>query len=221
MYDGNAKQTQIVIKKQCTRCQKKFTVNHITGDYIYFSICQHHSGKFQRESDTWECCHANGRYAVSCEQSEFHIWSGVNDGFNGPFLDFVETRKQSQPNHCQPKAYSIDCEMVYTKHGPELAQITLLELDGNVKYESLVKPESQVLDYATRFSGITKEDLDSVTTKLKDVQESLLNVISADTILIGHGLENDFRALKLMHYSVIDEQYFSIKKNRGPNLRPF
>merc|ERR1712113_981941 len=39
---------------------------------------------------------------------------------------------------------------------------------------------------------------------LKDVQNDLLGFINANTILIGHGLENDLRALKLVHMTVID-----------------
>ncbi len=35
------------------------------------------------------------------------------------------------------------------------------------------------------------------SSSLRDVQAALLSFINADTILIGHGLENDLTALKV------------------------
>lgn len=48
-----------------------------------------------------------------------------------------------------------------------------------------------------RFSGISEEDVKANHMSLVDVQKTLLSFISADTILIGHGLETDFCALKV------------------------
>lgn len=48
-----------------------------------------------------------------------------------------------------------------------------------------------------RYSGITKETLESVSTRLSDVQQYLTSIISQNTILIGHSLENDLNALKV------------------------
>lgn len=48
-----------------------------------------------------------------------------------------------------------------------------------------------------RLSGITEESLRNITTSIRDVQAIMLNLFSADTILIGHSLENDLIALKV------------------------
>lgn len=48
-----------------------------------------------------------------------------------------------------------------------------------------------------RFSGVTEEDLENTSITLRDVQAVLLNMFSADTILIGHSLESDLFALKV------------------------
>lgn len=37
-----------------------------------------------------------------------------------------------------------------------------------------------------------------------DVQEKILEIIEAGTILVGHSLENDLRCLKIVHDRVID-----------------
>ncbi len=53
-----------------------------------------------------------------------------------------------------------------------------------------------------RFSGLTAKDLVNVTTTLSQVQDDLLHLFSSDTILVGHSLESDFKALKVTLYSL-------------------
>lgn len=48
-----------------------------------------------------------------------------------------------------------------------------------------------------RFSGITKEKMRNVTKTLEEVREELFKFIFKNTILIGHSLENDLKALKV------------------------
>ena len=48
-----------------------------------------------------------------------------------------------------------------------------------------------------RFRGLTAEHFVGVETTLEDVQQQLLHLFQSDTILLGHGLESDMRALKV------------------------
>ena len=57
-------------------------------------------------------------------------------------------------------------------------------------------------DYNTRFSGISS--LDDAYLDLKAVQEVLCKQIGARTIIIGHALENDLKALRLIHHRCVD-----------------
>lgn len=49
-----------------------------------------------------------------------------------------------------------------------------------------------------RFSGVTEESLSGVSTTIREVQAVLLSMIHKDTILVGHSLESDLKATKVM-----------------------
>jgi len=59
-------------------------------------------------------------------------------------------------------------------------------------------------DYITRFSGMTPENHTKAVLPLTSIRQSLNSLINADTILIGHGLENDLKALRMIHTQCVD-----------------
>lgn len=73
-----------------------------------------------------------------------------------------------------------------------------------VLLDELVLPENAITDYNTQYSGITAQALASITTKLTDIQRQVCNFVSAETLLVGHGLENDLKALKIIHANCLD-----------------
>ena len=100
------------------------------------------------------------------------------------------------------KVFALDCEMVNTTRGKEVARITLINFKGETCYETLVKPPTTILDYKTKYSGITEAMLEKVSTTLTDVQKNLLEQVSAKDIIIGHSIDNDLRCLHLEHRKV-------------------
>lgn len=106
--------------------------------------------------------------------------------------------------------------MVKTKNGIELARVTLIEYQQNdntsssndkdyrVLMDELVLPYPPILDYVTEYSGITAAMVKDVTTRLEQVQASLLTYVGPNDILVGHSLENDLIALRWIHPTVID-----------------
>ncbi|PSK42224.1 hypothetical protein B9Z65_4138 [Elsinoe australis] len=99
----------------------------------------------------------------------------------------------------------MDCEMVSTTVDRfALARISLIDWDGTVVFDSLVKPPDPVRDYLTPYSGITKEMLDGATLTLPNIQAKLASLVTPQTILLGHSLDSDFRALKISFPFVVD-----------------
>jgi len=102
---------------------------------------------------------------------------------------------------------SLDCEMAYTLNGMELVRLTVLDACNRLLLDCLVRTETEITDYNTRFSGITKDMFESNTMSIVSFDEAfelLKHYVSRTTIIIGHGLENDLTALRLIHHACID-----------------
>ncbi|XP_058978125.1 uncharacterized protein LOC101888243 isoform X2 [Musca domestica] len=201
------------VEKQCVRCSKMFEVNS-EGEYLTFEPCTYHWGKANNVYNgkcyvnIYSCCQGE-ESSEGCSQHPLHVWNGAVVGINGPYSDFVHTRPRSEKQkNRHPKIYAIDCEMSYTGLGLEVTKVTVVGYDGSLVYEHFVRPQAEIIDYNTRFSGITEKDLspdsnNSIKT-FAQVQQDLLKLFDADTILIGHGLDNDLRVLRLVHKTIVD-----------------
>ncbi|KAF7305777.1 Ribonuclease H [Mycena chlorophos] len=184
------------------------------------------------------------QYTLTVEQmveNEYPIPSYMADVFQKPDGSWIETPKETpvpllevKP---QRKVYCVDCEMCLTEDGKELTRVCLIDFyAGTVIYDQLVKPTKPVLDYLTKWSGITAAQLGPVTTTLSQVQAHILKLLSPPApnpfststsvpaphltpILIGHSLESDLKALKLCHPLCIDTALL-YHHPRGRPLKP-
>ncbi|XP_068915506.1 RNA exonuclease 5 isoform X2 [Tenebrio molitor] len=103
------------------------------------------------------------------------------------------------------KMFGIDCEMCKTTIGDlELTRVSVVDEDCNTFYDTLVKPDNRIVDYLTKFSGITYKMMRNVKKRLQDVQEDLRRILPNDAILVGQSIGNDLHALKMMHPYIID-----------------
>ncbi|SMR44917.1 unnamed protein product [Zymoseptoria tritici ST99CH_3D1] len=122
------------------------------------------------------------------------------------------------------KVLAMDCEMCITS--PEgqtpqvfsLTRVSIINWDGEVVLDELVKPADSITNYLTPYSGITASMLEGVATTLEDIQQKLLTILTPDTILIGHSLNSDFNALQITHPYVIDTTLI-FPHPRGPPLK--
>ncbi|XP_061456906.1 RNA exonuclease 1 homolog isoform X2 [Rhineura floridana] len=188
----------------CCRCGTEYMVTP-SGNCVRKEECIHHWGKLrkQRVPGGWEthynCC-SGAVGSPGCQVAKQHVHDGRKDSLEG----FVKTFEKMPNTDGNPGIYALDCEMCYTKLGLELTRVTVINSELKVIYDTFVKPDHKVVDYNTRFSGVTEADLETASITLRDVQAVLLSMFSTDTILIGHSLESDLFALKLMHRTVVD-----------------
>lgn len=115
-------------------------------------------------------------------------------------MRFRPTAEAYKPVNCQSKMFSVDCEMCVTREDPQaLCKIAVVDEGLGVVYESLVKPDCEVLDYLTRWSGVTKGMMEGVSVTLGDVQEVLRGLVGEypDCVLVGQSLGCDLRAVRV------------------------
>ncbi|XP_049979446.1 RNA exonuclease 1 homolog isoform X2 [Alexandromys fortis] len=188
----------------CCRCGTEYLVSS-SGRCVRSEECHYHWGRLRRNrvAGGWEtqymCCSA-AVGSVGCQVAKQHVQDGRKENLEG----FVRTFQKELPEDSHAGVFALDCEMSYTTYGLELTRVTVVDTDMQVVYDTFVKPDNEVVDYNTRFSGVTEADLVDTSITLRDVQAVLLSMFSADTILIGHSLESDLLALKVIHGTVVD-----------------
>ena len=144
---------------------------------------------------SWDCCKL-GIKAGGCATETGHSSKDFYCILDKSVVVTTQTKGRAA------KVFALDCKMVFTSRGKEVARVTLVDFAGETCYESLVKPLAGIKDYNTEHSGITKDMLESMTTTLAEVQENLLRLISADDLLVGHMIDGDLRGLHLEHRKV-------------------
>jgi RNA exonuclease 4 len=93
---------------------------------------------------------------------------------------------------------AMDCEMVGTVTGQSVAaRVVLVDWKGRKVYDSYCRPIEAVSDYRTFVSGVTADHLAGAPSAEQVVQ--VVSEILHDKILVGHGLDNDLKALGLTH----------------------
>jgi len=211
---GSSNDEDLSEVRQCARCNKTFYVDG-RGEYLSREKCLYHWGKVFygggphcHDMDRYTCCNQVGS-CNGCCSAKVHVWRGrlfQMPGLHGPFKNFIRTKsRKCNPPNGYHGVYALDGEMCYTTQGMELIRLSVVGIDGRPVYDTLVQPENPIVDYNTRFSGLTERDMQNNPVKsLRHVQNDLMGFISSSTILIGHGLENDFRALRLVHTLVVD-----------------
>lgn len=125
--------------------------------------------------------------------------------FDNSFKDYCFTKVRYKDVCPSSPLYALDCEMVMTTENKlEVARVSIVDENLKVIYDSYVLPNAPVVDYLTKFSGITKATLKDVKMTLKDVQQNIQQLLPPDAILCGQSLNYDFHALKIIHPYVID-----------------
>lgn len=161
------------------------------------------------------CCKSTDD--VGCVVSTTHVSEVSADRELEGYQSTMEPEYADDPRNYA--VYALDCEMCYTTIGLELTRVTIVDTNLKTVYESLVKPLNPIIDYNTRFSGITKDQMDRTSTSILQVQANILHLCNSKTVLIGHSLESDMKALKIIHSNIIDTSVMFPHKFGLPHKR--
>ncbi|KAI9302614.1 hypothetical protein BJ944DRAFT_184766 [Cunninghamella echinulata] len=194
-------------QRQCDRCHKSYTVKSILNDKE-LKACQYHFGRlrvvqsFGDRQRTYTCCN-DPIGAPGCQQGS-HVFKEEDIQSLHRHIPFIQSNsfKQDKKEKKAEKLLALDCEMGYTTIGMELIRLTVINDQMETIIDEKVLPSHMIIDLNTRYSGITT--LGGVTHNLASIQDLLGQYMDQDTILLGHGLENDLKALRIIHHKVID-----------------
>ncbi|XP_055381056.1 RNA exonuclease 1 homolog isoform X2 [Condylostylus longicornis] len=202
----------------CRRCSKTFNIAMYENEAID-ECCYHPKGIGYRRgfTDNFHQCCQQPAGSTGCTYANYHVteYTDLNN-----LKGFVQTIDKGK-NYTSTKKdiFALDCEMCYTTEGIELTRVTVVNFEEKVVYDALVKPENKIIDYNTVFSGITEEMLRNEKRTIRDVQAILLSMFHSKTILIGHSLESDMKALKLIHSCIVDTSVLYPHKMGPPKKR--
>jgi len=147
---------------------------------------------------------------LTCFELIFHRYPlPINDGFISlP----PPCRKVSAPN-----MFALDCEMLVTQAPDgslwkELARVSVVDHNLELIFDFLVKPRYKISDYLTQYSGLTAEIMADAKLSLRDVQDIFVERFDSTTIFVGHSLEQDLKALRIVHLNIIDTAVLHCRK---------
>ncbi|WFD30765.1 RNA exonuclease 3 [Malassezia sp. CBS 17886] len=208
-------------KQKCERCGTYFCVAPLGGaDAQDREACRSHPGRPRREptSDArsrkvlrWTCC---GRTVDSgalgddwCTTGP-HVFKEDDDRALHAREAFVTLADVADAaDGAALDVAALDCEMSYTTAGVVVTRITLVDEAGDVVFDELIRCADgvSVLDFNTQFSGIQPDEYaEKAILDLPAARRILAQYLGPDTVLVGHSLENDLRALRIMHTTVVD-----------------
>ena len=220
--------------EQCDRCKTRFQVfpgrREEDGALTSGGHCTYHWAKPRRperllgdskpRDPIYACCDETLGVSMGCTRADSHVFKVSDPKRLALVMPFQSTPALSQAK--LPGAVCFDCEMGYTTYGMELIRITATGWpDGQELLDVLVRPIGEVLDLNSRFSGVWPDEFakstsygskvpEDASTTLQIVEspskarELLFELLTPETPLIGHALENDLNAARIIHPVIID-----------------
>ncbi|KAI9481210.1 MAG: ribonuclease H-like domain-containing protein [Benjaminiella poitrasii] len=193
--------------QKCDRCKDEYLVKAVLDKDDLASCVYHPSRPYidkvngQKEK-IYGCC-KDSLGSEGCTRGP-HVYKDEDLVILHRKIPFVKTppRDPASKSNKILDLIALDCEMGYTTAGMELIRLTAVDKDLNVLIDELVLPSSMVIDLNTSYSGV--KTLEGVKYDLDGLRKELFKYVDEETIIVGHGLENDFNALRVIHTNVID-----------------
>ena len=175
----------------------------------------------------YACCNEIIGESAGCTLAATHVFKISEPKRLALIMPFKETPPNALPSR-PDVAVCFDCEMGYTTMGLELIRLTATAWpNGEELLDVLVRPLGEVLDLNSRFSGVWPKDYANALSygstsmdeqKASNESEQRLRIVDSPSIardllfehltpetpLIGHALDNDLNATRIVHPSIVD-----------------
>ncbi|CEP11651.1 hypothetical protein [Parasitella parasitica] len=201
---------------QCDRCQQDYLIKSVL-DKDDMDACVYHPNKMRMmivdgsKQKVYACCE-DPLGSVGCTRGP-HVYKDEDTAVLHKKIPYVKTPLHDSSDK-KRKLVALDCEMGYTTAGMELIRLTAVDENMKVLVDELVLPYNMIVDLNSRYSGIST--LEGAKFDLDGLRKELFKYIDQDTIIVGHGLENDLNALRIIHTNVIDTVALFPHKNGLP-----
>ncbi|XBW36303.1 hypothetical protein QEN19_001888 [Hanseniaspora menglaensis] len=201
---------QISSKKTCERCKEVYN----TDEYNKNVSCKFHGLRpfYAKGVLEYPCCGKNGQSEDQepCETNQFHVFRPTDFMERSIISKYII---ESELPEGKKNILAFDCEMGYTSKGYEMIRLTIVDFHSEkTVYDKIIKPIGEIIDLNTKFSGVSEIPSDAPTFEESRNEYLNANLINKNTILIGHGLENDLQVLRITHSKVIDTCYICFTK---------
>lgn len=126
--------------------------------------------------------------------------------------EFRETPHLDRQAGGSCQAIAIDCEMVGVRDGRQAVAFlsTIDFLTGQILISRYVVPSEEVIDWRSKFSGITKDIMSSAICSgeafsgWREARDKLWEFMDDSTILVGQSLNYDLEVLGICHAKIVD-----------------
>lgn len=213
----------------CSHCGVKFNIAEISKPVS----CTFHPGKLQTSTYNnfnkgkkvygtdytnrfHSCCSETKGQSNGCKKLDHHVYkfnSPVDLHLSKPFwkinamrssLQIKDDSKAQLLRKEKIKAVGIDCEMCYTDKGFEMMKLSVVDFRTEKKLlDSIIHPDGDlIIDLNTHVSGVSEIPQSALT--FDEAMIKLAQLTDEDTIIVGHGLENDLNVLRLIYPRIVD-----------------
>ncbi|KAG2232437.1 hypothetical protein INT48_001913, partial [Thamnidium elegans] len=189
----------------CDRCKKDYLIKDVL-DKNDMDACVYHPARIKimkvdgLKEKVYGCCQ-DELGSTGCSRGP-HVYKDSDPSVLHQKIPYVPTPARDAKSSTRQNIVALDCEMGYTTAGMELIRLTAVDQDMKVLLDELVLPSNMIIDLNTAYSGI--KTLEGVKYDLDGLRKELFKYIDQDTIIVGHGLENDMNALRIIHTKIID-----------------
>jgi DNA polymerase III epsilon subunit-like protein len=180
------------------------------------------------EQESYYMCCRGAIGSKGCTHTSDHVFKASEVKRMASFLQFESTPWPDDRK--RPRGpVTFDCEMGYTTLGMELIRLTAISWPQNKPLlDILVRPIGEVIDYNTRFSGISQEHFSNglpyaadtskpppqdtqpeqpplpIVNSPQTARKLLFQHLTPLTALLGHAIENDLNTCRIIHPTIVD-----------------